>query len=95
MQQWDEARLSILVQTADAEITVLALAGASHAFVERVLASLPRPQAKALRYAIEHLSATPLSDLEAAQRELGAIADELQVSGELGDDALRRLSLAA
>ncbi len=95
VERWDDASLALLLSRTDAEVIILALAGSSHEFVERVLAILPRPQSKALRYAIEHLGPTPLSDLEAARDELAQAAGELQTSGELSGGAARRVSLAA
>jgi flagellar motor switch protein FliG len=84
-----------VLERADTEIAVLALAGANHEFVERSLAVLPRAQARALRYALDHLGPTKLSDLEAGQDELAALAEAMQSSGELKREAARRLSLAA
>ncbi len=95
VEQWDDASLALLLGRTDAEVIILALAGSSHEFVERVLAILPRPQAKALRYAIEHLGPTPLSDLEAARGQWTEAAYELQMSGELTGTAALRVSLAA
>jgi flagellar motor switch protein FliG len=95
LQRWDDRALAAVLERADTEIAVLALAGANHDFVERLLAILPRAQARALRYALDHLGPTKLSDLETGQDELAALAEAMQSSGELKRETARRLSLAA
>ena len=95
LQQWDDAALAVLMERADTEVFVLALAGADRRFVERVIGMLPPAQGRTLLYALDHLGPTRLSDLEYAQRELTLIAQELLAKGQAGGDATRRLSLAA
>ncbi len=94
LAQLDDAALTTVLHSADTEIMVLALAGASTALVERVLNQLPLEEAKTLKYALDHLGPTRLSDVEGAQRELARLAGELEARGELPRSLARRLSVA-
>ena len=82
-----------LLHRADTEVVVLALAGAAAQLVERVLAQLPAHEANALRYAVDHLGPTRLSDVERAQQALADTAARLDAAEQLSS-AHRRLSLA-
>jgi flagellar motor switch protein FliG len=94
LERWEDAALIALVERADPEVVILALAGARHEFVERVLVALPGQRARVWRQALDHLGPTPLSDLETAQRRLAAFAESLEASGKLGATTPRRFSLA-
>jgi len=95
LMRWDDRSLGAVLERAETEIAVLALAGAEPEFTKRALAILPLAQARALRYALDHLGPTRLSDLETAQDELAAVADAMVASGELKSEVARGLSLAA
>jgi flagellar motor switch protein FliG len=75
----DDARLSALVEAAQTDVLVLALAGADAPFVERVANCLTARQARLLRRALAHLGPTRLSDVEEAQESLADLAAELFV----------------
>jgi flagellar motor switch protein FliG len=95
LMRWDDRSLGAVLEQAETEIAVLALAGAEPEFTKRALAILPLAQARALRYALDHLGPTRLSDLETAQDELAAVADAMVASGALKSEVARGLSLAA
>ncbi|HJS08298.1 MAG TPA: FliG C-terminal domain-containing protein [Pirellulales bacterium] len=90
-----DERLAALVEAAQTDVLVLALAGANATFVERVANCLTARQARLLRRALKHLGPTRLSDVEEAQETLAGLADELFT--EQTDDLLsnRRVALAA
>jgi len=73
----DDARLSALVDAAQTDVLVLALAGADAAFVERAAKCLAARQGRLLRRALKHLGPTRLSDVEEAQESLADLALEL------------------
>ncbi len=73
----NDAGLASLLQVADPQITVLALAGATEAFVDRVARQLLPAEAKQLRRAIESLGPIRLADIESAQRQLARVAARL------------------
>ena len=76
--EYDDQRLLAVVEAADADVLVLALAGADAAFAERVMGCLPSRQARLLRRALKHLGPTRLSDVEEAQQTLADLAAERQ-----------------
>lgn len=77
LQRLSGAELRRLLAAADRETTVLALAGACPSFVDRILSELPTSEAESLQLAWRQLGPTPLSDIEAAQHELAALANPL------------------
>lgn len=79
----DDTALALILDTADAEVVMLALAGAAPALVERILSQLPARDARLLRRALDTLGPTRLSDVEAAQRELGQLAQRLGAEGRI------------
>ncbi len=80
MQQSDAAVLGV-IRAAQPEMIVLALAGATAEFVERVLQLLPADQSRTLKRALAHLGPTRLTDVEEAQQALADLATELEISG--------------
>ena len=81
LMKLNDARLRDLVSAAEPEVLVLALAGASAAFVERVVSGQNASQARLLRRALKHLGPTRLSDVEEAQQALADLAAELRNVG--------------
>jgi flagellar motor switch protein FliG len=77
LEYLNDVGLAALVRAADPQTTVLALAGASETFVERVMRQLPGVEARRLRRAIRSLGPTRLTDLEKAQQDLAAIAETI------------------
>lgn len=94
LERFDDDALDTVVHSADTEVLVLALAGASMSLAERVLRQLPSPEARALRYAIDHLGPTRLADVEEAQRRIAVLAAELHRDGRVGRGGNRSLSIA-
>ena len=91
----DAQTLAVLVRQADPEVTTLALAGCRGELVERVLGSLPSVEAEELRDAWRHLGPTPLTDIEAAQQAIVALAEQLDAEGRIELPLATRMRLAA
>ena len=94
LERLDRASLSIVLHHASTELLVLALAGASGEFAERVFDLLGADDARALRESLRELGPTRLSDVEESQQELAALARQLELRGEIAPDRRRRLSVA-
>ena len=92
--QLDDDALVRVLHGVDAQVLVLALAGASPALIERVLGYLPVAEAKTLQHALDHLGPTRLSDVEEAQTELAAVAAQLEHQGQVTRSKASHLSLA-
>ena len=91
----NDRRLRTLVAAAQPEIVVLALAGASAAFVERVASCQSGRQARLLRRGLAHLGPTRLSDVEEAQQALADLAAELELVSHEGTIGNRAAAMAA
>jgi flagellar motor switch protein FliG len=74
LTQLDKTALSAVLRGVDAEVLVLALAGASDALIERIAVQMPRATAAVFRRRLLQLGPTRLSDVEAAQREVACVA---------------------
>ena len=72
----DEESISAMVREAEPELLVLALASADQRLMERALEQLSKQDADALVSRIAQLGPTRLSDVEAAQQELVALATQ-------------------
>jgi flagellar motor switch protein FliG len=75
--QCDEAALVAILRRAESEVTQAALLGAPSAIIERFLGSMPREEAKKLRFKLDHPDPIRLSDVEEAQRQIAALAQHL------------------
>ncbi len=89
----DSASLAIVLHHADRELLTLALAGAAPQFAERVI-ELFGVEATAMRRSLANLGPLRLTDVEEAQRQLAALARQLEQRGEISPDIHSRLSLA-
>lgn len=78
-----DADLWTLIEAADPELMMLALAGSEGALVERVLAQFPLEESRRLRRALDHLGPLRLSDVEAAQLEIAQLARQLELDGRI------------
>jgi flagellar motor switch protein FliG len=94
LEQMDAASLTVVLHHAAGELLVLALAGASQEFAERVFELFRPAEARALAEALRHLGPTRLSDVEEAQHELTELARQLELRGEIAPDVRGRLSVA-
>jgi flagellar motor switch protein FliG len=77
LAQCDEAALLTILRRAEPEVTQAALLGAPPAIVERFLGSMPKEEAKKLRFKLDHPDPIRLSDVEEAQRQIVALAQHL------------------
>ncbi len=83
LQELDDEALAAVLAAAEPEVARLALAGASPALVDRVLAQLQPAEARKVRRLIERLGPTRLSDVEEAQAELARIAHSMVLEGRI------------
>lgn len=81
-----------LLQRAERELVVLALAGASNDLVDRVMHDQSAADATALSQQLATLGPTRLSDVEAAQTELAALAVQLVAEREANSAGQRLLA---
>ena len=72
----DQSTLTAVLRAVDADLMVLALAGASDELVDRIVGSMPRGAANAFRRRLYQIGPTRLRDVEAAQREVATVAAE-------------------
>ncbi len=79
----DSIELSQLLQAADPEVLVLALAGSSPHDADRMLRLFPTAESRLLRHATQRLGPTRLSDVEHAQQELAELAFRMEADGLL------------
>ena len=93
LESLDSAALATLLRHADEEVMVLALAGASSPFAERVL-NLLGAGAMDMRQAVRTLGPLRMSDIEAAQRQLADLVRALQQRGEIQGEPWAHLSVA-
>jgi flagellar motor switch protein FliG len=73
----DDAALVTVLRRAEPEVVQAALLGAPSAIVEQFLASMPKEQAKRLRFKLDHPDPIRLSDVEEAQRQIAVLARQL------------------
>lgn len=90
----NDAALGEVLQTANADIVMLAFADASPALLDRMLGLLPSSDAKLLRKSLDTLGPTRLSDVAEAQRELARLARRLEARGRLTLPRGRRAEVA-
>jgi flagellar motor switch protein FliG len=64
----DDASLTAVLQSVDANVLALALAGSSDRLIDRICARMPKAVARAFQREVRRLGPTRLSDVEAAQR---------------------------
>jgi flagellar motor switch protein FliG len=94
LEHLNSASLTVVLHHAQAELLVLALAGAGPEFAARVFDMFPAEEAAALRDALRNLGPTRLSDVEQAQQELAELAQQLEMRGEIAPEARGQLSVA-
>lgn len=91
----DDRGLALLFRELDPEITLLALAGASPEFVQRVMRPLSPREARTLRRKMERLGPIRLSDIAAAQRAVARVATQMVNDGRLPRLVTPRFAVAA
>jgi flagellar motor switch protein FliG len=75
--------------------TLLALTGASHAFIRRILRQLPAREATQLQLKMQQIGPLRLDDVEQAQWRLAESAQRLIDEGKITSPANRRFAVAA
>jgi flagellar motor switch protein FliG len=90
----DEA-LRRVFAAADPKVVMLALTGAPEPLLARILGQLPATDAATLRQRLNNPGAIRLSDIEAAQEQLAAVARRLAEQGAIVLPASRHFAAAA
>jgi flagellar motor switch protein FliG len=90
----DEA-LRRVFAAADPKVVMLALTGAPETLLARILGQLPASDAATLRKRLNHPGAIRLSDIEAAQEQLAAVARRLAEQGVIVLPGSRHFAAAA
>ncbi len=95
LEQLSDEDLARILHAADPDVTVIALTGASHSFVQRILSHLPVGQAAQLQTQMEQIGPLQLADVERAQQCLLRLAEN-QLSAGLSEPAPgQRFAVAA
>ncbi|MBC8354136.1 MAG: hypothetical protein H8E66_19260 [Planctomycetes bacterium] len=81
LSQLEDSDLAIVFGESDSKLSLLALAGATPEFVDRLLKQLPAREAKSLRRRTEQLGPLRLSDIERAQATISETANHLIADG--------------
>ncbi|HRX81572.1 MAG TPA: FliG C-terminal domain-containing protein [Pirellulaceae bacterium] len=90
-----DADLALIFSEADSKLALLALAGATPSFVNRLLKQLPSREAKSLRRRMEQLGPLRLSDIAQAQKAIALIAGRLMALGEIETPHTGQFAVAA
>ena len=94
LRQFDDNSLACLFARADRHVLRLALSGAEEALIARMTAGLSRGESRGLRRQLVAIGPVRLSDMEAAQEELAALAQRLCRSGEISPPTASTTMLA-
>jgi flagellar motor switch protein FliG len=91
----DDTSLAILIQSVDSQLVLLALAGASREFVDRILQPLEPRESRQLRRHMEQIGPLQLQDITRAQQALASHAIQLASEGRITIHNRRRFVMAA
>lgn len=94
LEQLPSHEFAQLLHVADRQTILLALAGASHSFVQRLLNKLPAREATQLNNKIQNLGPLRLTDIDMAQRQLAQLAQRLMAEGHIQPPANPRFAAA-
>lgn len=83
----NDESLGTVLEAADPQVVLLALAGASLELVGRVLRPLPPREARALQQRMEQIGPLRLADVEGAQQRLVHVARRLLAAGQIAPPA--------
>ncbi len=83
LSQLSDADLAMVFRESDSKLALLALAGATPEFVDRLLKNLPAREARSLRRTMEQLGPLRLNDIEQAQHTIAQIAGRLIAAGAI------------
>lgn len=95
LERLDDAALAHVLHRSSPNTALLALAGASHEFVARILRQLPTREAAQLQRKMEQLGPLRLDDVERAQLRLAEVAQRLLEEGTIALPQLERFAVAA
>ncbi len=95
LESLDQAALAHVLRRSNPNTTLLALAGASHAFVQKILGHLPSREASQLNRKIQHIGPVRLDDVQRAQQHLVDIAQQLIDEGTITLPRQQRFAVAA
>lgn len=95
LAQLSNADLATLFRESDSKLALLALAGATPDFVDRLLKNLPASEAKSLRRTMERLGPLRLNDIEQAQHTIAQIASRLIAAGAIDHPQPEHFAVAA
>ena len=93
--QADDATLATVITAADRHVATLALAGASKNVMRRIERRLPGSDWSLLRLSVDRLGPMRLSDVEAAQQQLVALALEMEAETKIDLSAIRPVDVTA
>ena len=91
----DDSSLAILIQTAEPQLVLLALAGASHEFIDRILQPLDQRESRMLQRQMEKIGPLQLQDITRAQQALASHAIQLASDGRISIHNRRRFVMAS
>jgi flagellar motor switch protein FliG len=91
----DDTSLATVIQSLDPQLVLLALAGASREFVDRILRPLDQHDSRLLRRRMEQIGPVQLQDISRAQQALASHAIQLAAEGRITIHNRRRFVMAA
>lgn len=96
LEQLDNRSLALLLRSADPQIALMALTGASRSLVNRILQELSTSDADLLEQRMQRIGPVRLRDMEAAQQALAQLAREMAERREIKLPAReRKLAMVA
>jgi flagellar motor switch protein FliG len=90
LAELDGAAWATLLRTADSEIAILALIGATPEVIDRALERLPPGEARIIRGQLDNPGPIRLRDVEQARQELADLARRLATEGRLALNPMGR-----
>ena len=91
----DDSSLAILIQSAEPQLVLLALAGASREFIDRILQPLDQRESRMLQRQMEKIGPLQLQDITRAQQALASHAIQLATDGRISIHNRRRFVMAS
>ncbi len=95
LEALEDAALAHVLRRSSPSTALLALAGASHDFVARIMRQLPTREAGLLQRRMRELGPIRLDDIERAQLRLAEVAQQLIDQGSIALPSLGRFAAAA
>ena len=95
LAQLDDTSLATVIQSVDSQLVLLALAGASQDFVQRIMQPLDEHEGKLLQRRMQQIGPVQLQDIARAQQLLASQAIRLAIEGRITIANRRRFVMAA